>query len=124
MVGKIELLSSAFQPLNFHGKRAYLVQQSSNRSPMMSQLKECESADRLSRPRNNSHRSFRQPGQVNHSSSGMEPDEINVKQSTFAEDFMLEHSNSSLFIAMMGSANRFGAPKEPAKSTQHFGFPA
>ena len=82
----------------------------------MGHLKECESADRLSAGRNRIHRSFRQSGQADRiSASGMEPDGISAKQSTFAEDFMLEHSNSSLFIAMMGSASRLGAPKEAAK---------
>jgi hypothetical protein len=54
----------------------------------------------------------------------MEPDVLSAKPPTFAEDFMLEHSNSGLFIAMMGNSNRFGVQKEPAKSTQHYGFPA
>jgi putative heme iron utilization protein len=91
----------------------------------MAHLKECESTDRLSAGRNRIHRSFRQSGQVDRiSASEMEPDGSSTKQSTFAEDFMLEHSNSSLFIAMMGSASRHGAPKETQKSTQCYGFPA
>jgi hypothetical protein len=91
----------------------------------MSHLKECESADRLSHSRNSTHRSFRQSSQNDRiSSSGIEPEENGSKQPTFAEDFMLEHSNSSLFIAMMGNASRFGTAKEVAKSTQQFGFPA
>ncbi len=92
----------------------------------MGHLKECESADRLSAGGNKSHRSFKLAGQAGRiSASGVEPEGINAKQPTFAEDFMLEHSNSSLFIAMMGSAGRYaGAPKEPAKSTQQYGFPA
>jgi hypothetical protein len=91
----------------------------------MGSLKEYESADRLSADRNQIHRSFRQSGQADRiSASEMEPEGINAKQSTFAEDFMLEHSNSSLFIAMMGGASRYGAPKEPQKSTQYYGFPA
>jgi len=91
----------------------------------MSHLKECESADQVLRGRNSTHRSFRQSGQGDRiSSSGVEPDVNNAKPPTFAEDFMLEHYNSSLFIAMMGNANRFGVQKEPAKSTQHYGFPA
>jgi hypothetical protein len=91
----------------------------------MAHVKECESADHLAAGRNRIHRSFRQSGQADRiSASEMEPDGIREKQSSFAEDFMLEHSNSSLFIAMMGSASRHGAPKEPAISTQHYGFPA
>jgi hypothetical protein len=92
---------------------------------MMSHLKECASADRQSRGRNSTHRSFRSASQADQiSSSGIESDGISAKQPTFAEDFMLEHSNSSLFLAMMGNVSRFGAPKEPAKSTQQYGFPA
>lgn len=91
----------------------------------MGHLKECESVDRLSVGRNKVHRPFSQPGQADRiSASSMEPDGNSVKQPTFAEDFMLEHSNSSLFIAMMGSASRHGAPKEAQKSTQYYGFPA
>lgn len=91
----------------------------------MGHIKECASADRLSSGRNKIHRSFKLAGQTDqNSTSGMEPDGIASKQSTFAEDFMLEHSSSSLFIAMLGSASRFGTPKEPQKSTQHYGFPA
>jgi len=91
----------------------------------MSHLKECESADQPSRSRNSIHRSFRQSGQADRiSTSGIEPDVGSPKPPTFAEDFMLEHSNSSLFIAMLGNSNRFGVQKEPAKSTQHYGFPA
>jgi hypothetical protein len=91
----------------------------------MSSLKEYESTNRLSAGRNRNHRSFRQIGQADRvADSGVEPGEINSKQSTFAEDFMLEHSNSNLFIAMMGSASRMSAPMETQKSTQHYGFPA
>ena len=91
----------------------------------MGHLKECESSNRLSAGRNKIHRSFRQSGQADRTSdSAMDQGEISANQSTFAEDFMLEHSNSSLFIAMMGSAGRHGAPKEAHKSTQCYGFPA
>jgi hypothetical protein len=91
----------------------------------MAHLKECEPADHLSTGRNKTHRSFRQSGLADHiAASGLEPEGIGAKQPTFAEDFMLEHSNSGLFIAMMGSAGRYGAPKETQKSTQHYGFPA
>jgi hypothetical protein len=91
----------------------------------MGHFKDCESADRLSATRNKIHRSFRQSGQTDRiAASGMEPDKMSAKQSTFAEDFMLEHSNSSLFIAMMESASRRGAPRETQKSTQYYGFPA
>lgn len=91
----------------------------------MGHLKECESAEGLSTGRNRIHRSFRQSGQADRvSASGMEPGGIGTKQSTFTEDFMLEHSHSGLFLAMMGSASRIGAPKEMQKSAQCFGFPA
>jgi hypothetical protein len=90
----------------------------------MSHLKECGSPNRLSTSRNKIHRSFRQSDRAGRiSTSGTEQVQISAKQPTFAEDFMLEHS--SLFVAMMGSARRYaGAPKEPAISTQHYGFPA
>jgi len=91
----------------------------------MGHLKECESADRLSAGRNRIRRSFRQSGQADRiSASGMESDVIGTKQPTFTEDFMLEHSHSSLFLAMMGNVSRHGAPKESQKSTQCYGFPA
>jgi hypothetical protein len=92
----------------------------------MSHLKEIETENRLTAGRNRSHRTFRTAGQVDRiNASGIQVEEIGVKQSTFAEDFMLEHSNSSLFIAMIGSAGRYaGATKEPQKSTQHYGFPS
>jgi hypothetical protein len=47
------------------------------------------------------------------------------RKSSFAEDFMLEHSNSSLFIAMIGKAGCYGAAaKDPQNSTQYYGFPS
>ncbi|MFZ1083523.1 MAG: hypothetical protein WAN35_01010 [Terracidiphilus sp.] len=91
----------------------------------MAHLKEYESSDHLSARRSQTHRMFRQSGQADRmAASALEADGMGAKKSTFAEDFMLEHSNASLFIAMMGSASRLGAPKEPAKSTQQYGFPA
>lgn len=92
----------------------------------MGHLKECEASNRLSAGRKLSHSACRPASQTDRTnSSGIELDEANAKKTSFAEDFMLEHSNSSLFIAMMGSVKRFGpAPKEPQKSTQYYGFPS
>ena len=92
----------------------------------MGHLKECEARDCLSAGRNKSRNSFRPAGEADHSnSSGTELEGASKRKSTFAEDFMLEHSNSSLFIAMIGRAGRYGAgTKEPQKSTQYYGFPA
>jgi len=92
----------------------------------MSSPKEYESADRLSTGRNRVHRSFRQSGQAERiAASGVEPSEISTKQSTFAEDFMLEHSHSGLHIDLTGIlASARTAPREPQQSTQSFGFPS
>ena len=89
-------------------------------------LKECEARDCLSAGRNKSRNSFRPAGEDDHSnSSGIEVEGSGERKSSFAEDFMLEHSNSSLFIAMIGKAGRYGAAaKEPQKSTQYYGFPS
>jgi hypothetical protein len=57
--------------------------------------------------------------------SGNEPVTASVQRSSFAEDFMLEHSNSSLLIAIMGSNEGHGAaPGESHKSAQSYGFPS
>jgi len=48
-----------------------------------------------------------------------------AKQPTFAEDFMLEHSNSGLLIALMGSAGSYKVvTQELQHSTQYYGFPS
>jgi hypothetical protein len=92
----------------------------------MGHLKECEARDCLSAGRNKSRNSFMPAGEADHSnSSGIELEGSGERKSSFAEDFMLEHSNSSLFIAMIGQAGRYGAAaKEPHKSTQYYGFPS
>jgi hypothetical protein len=92
----------------------------------MGQLKECETKDRQSTSRNKSLNSFRQAGVADRSnSSGINLEGSGERKSSFAEDFMLEHSNSSLFIAMIGRAGRYGAgAKEPHRSTQYYGFPS
>jgi type II secretory pathway component PulJ len=92
----------------------------------MGHLKECEAKDRLSTGRNTSRNSFRPAGDADYSnSSRIELERSGVRKSSFAEDFMLEHSNSSLFIAMLGRAGRNGSVgKEPHKSTQYYGFPS
>ena len=88
--------------------------------------KECDARDRLSAGRNQSQYSFRPVGQSDRASfSVTEPDGTGASRLTFAEDFMLEHSNSGRRIALVGSAGSYGAaPKEPQKSTQYYGFPS
>ncbi len=92
----------------------------------MGHLKECEEKDCLSAGRNKSRNSFRPAGKADNShSSGTELEGVSKRKSTFAEDFLLEHSNSNLFIAMIGRTGRYGAgTREPHKSTQYYGFPA
>jgi hypothetical protein len=92
----------------------------------MGHLKECEARDCPSAGRNKSHNSFRPAGEADHSnSSGIEVEGSGERKSSFAEDFMLEHSNSSLFIAMIGKAGCYGAAaKDPQNSTQYYGFPS
>ena len=92
----------------------------------MGQLKECDASDRLFTGRSKSQNSFRPAGRDDRTnSSGVELDGARAKKSTFAEDFMLEHSHSGLLIAMMGSAGSYvAASKELHKSTQHYGFPS
>ena len=91
----------------------------------MGHLKECEARDCLSAGRNKSRNSFMPAREADHSSSGTKLEGASKRKSSFAEDFMLEHSNSSLFIAMIGKAGRYNSgAKEPQKSTQYYGFPA
>lgn len=92
----------------------------------MGHLKECESSNRIAAGQNKSRSACRPAGRADRSASSANVmDGASAPKTTFAEDFMLEHSNSSLFIAMMGSVGRQGAAaREPQKSTQHFGFPS
>jgi len=92
----------------------------------MGHLKECEARDSSSAGRSKSHNAYRSVRPANRSNaSELEMDGARAKKPSFAEDFMLEHSNSSLFIDMIGRAGRYGAgTKEPQKSTQYYGFPA
>jgi len=101
----------------------------------MIQLKESAAKDRFSTGRSKSRNSYFSPGKtgstvsavvaIDAEANGIEAAE---KKSSFAEDFMLEHSSANLFIAMMGSAGKassyVSAPKESHKSTQHYGFPS
>jgi hypothetical protein len=94
----------------------------------MGHLKQCEAMDRLSAGRNKNRNSFRPAGEADNCNSNLsriESEGSRERKSSFAEDFMLEHSNSSLFIAMIGRVGRYGAGgKEPQKSTQYYGFPS
>ena len=126
LIEAIKLLSFCRGPFEFCSWRACWNKQPSDWRYDMGHLKECEARDCLSAGRNKSRNSFRPAGEADHSnSSGTELEGASKRKSTFAEDFMLEHSNSSLFIAMIGRAGRYGAgAKEPQKSTQYYGFPA
>ena len=92
----------------------------------MGHVKECEARDSLPAGRSQSHnvcRPVRQANRTNASESGM--DGGRAKQPTFAEDFMLEHSNSGLLIALMGSAGSYKVvTQELQHSTQYYGFPS
>jgi hypothetical protein len=58
-------------------------------------------------------------------SSGINQDGTQTNRLTFAEDFMMEHSNFGRSIALLGIAARRGtAPKKLQPSAQSFGFPS
>jgi len=58
-------------------------------------------------------------------SSGIKQDGTKADRRTFAEDFLVEHSNSGRSIALIGIAASYGtAPKKPQPSAQSFGFPS
>ena len=126
LIEAIKSLSSCRGPFDFCSRRACWNKQPSDWRYIMGHLKECEARDCLSAGRNKSRNSFRPAGEADHSNlSGTELVGAGKRKSSFAEDFMLEHSNSSLFIAMIGRAGRYGAGvKEPQKSTQYYGFPS
>lgn len=92
----------------------------------MGHLKECEARDSLPAGRSKSHNAYRPVRQANRTNaSELEMDGARAKKTTFAEDFMLEHSNSGLLIALMGSAGSYKVvSKEVQHSTQYYGFPS
>jgi len=75
---------------------------------------------------NTSQPSCRPVGQANRTSSHkIEPDAIRAKRLSFAEDFLLEHSNSNLRVAVIEILTSASAtPREPQQSAQSSGFPS
>lgn len=92
----------------------------------MSLAKKSEKRERLSAGRSRSQHSFRPASQADSAnSSGIELDESRAGRQSFAEDFMLEHTHSSLRIAFIGIAGKSAtAPREQHKSAQCYGFPS
>jgi len=59
------------------------------------------------------------------SSFKIEPDATRTNRETFAEDFLLEHSHSTLRLAVIEiTASASATPREPQQSAQSFGFPS
>jgi hypothetical protein len=65
-------------------------------------------------------------GQANGTTSfKIESDAIRAKRLSFAEDFLLEHSNSNLRVTVMEiMASASATPREPQQSAQSSGFPS
>ncbi len=92
----------------------------------MGHLKESEGMHSLPAGQSNSHNSSGLARQANRTKpSELEMDGARAKNPTFVEDFMLEHSNSSLLIAMMGKTGSYKVvSQELQHSTQYYGFPS
>jgi hypothetical protein len=92
----------------------------------MSLATKSDKRERLSAGRSRSQHSFRPASQADATSApGIEKDGAKVDRLSFAEDFMLEHSHSSLRITFMGMAgNSAAAPREQHKVAQCYGFPS
>jgi len=92
----------------------------------MGHLKESDAMHNLPACQSKSHNSHRPARQVNRSKpSESEMDGARAKNPSFAEDFMLEHSNSGLLIAMMGNAGSYKVVSQDLQhSTQCHGFPS
>jgi hypothetical protein len=92
----------------------------------MSLATKSDKRDRLSAGRSRSQHSFRTVSAADRAnSSGIATDGAGPDRLSFAEDFMLEHTHSSLRLAFIGMAGKSGtAPREQHKSAQCFGFPS
>jgi hypothetical protein len=92
----------------------------------MSLANQCDTRDRLSAGRSRSSHSFRPAGRADRAkASATEQGSIRAEQQTFAEDFLLEHTNSGLHIAIIGRASTAKTGlREQQKSAQCFGFPS
>jgi hypothetical protein len=92
----------------------------------MSLATKSDKRERLSAGRNRSQHSFRPVSHVDSANStGTESDGARADRLSFAEDFMLEHTHSSLRVTFLGMAgNSAVAPREQHKVAQCYGFPS
>jgi len=92
----------------------------------MSLATKSDKRERLSAGRNRSQHSFRPVSHADSTnSSATEPDGAKAERLSFAEDFMLEHTHSSLRITFRGMAgNSANGPKEKLNVAQCYGFPS
>jgi hypothetical protein len=92
----------------------------------MAPLSSCDVRNFQSVGRNKSQHTFRSVGQADRArSSANESGGTKSNRLTFAEDFMLEHSNASLRVALFEiTASAGSTSREPQHSAQHFGFPS
>jgi hypothetical protein len=92
----------------------------------MSLAKKCDTRDRLSAGRGRSQHSFRPASRADRTNSiEMKPDGAQANRMSFAEDFLLEHTHSSLRIAFVGrTPSSATAPREQQMSAQCYGFPS
>jgi len=90
--------------------------------------RKCDTRNRLSAGRNKNRRTFRATDQTDRNSvSGADQGENGVHQLTFAEDFMMEHSFTSLrfsVVGIKGGSRTARKQPEPQPSAQYFGFPS
>jgi len=92
----------------------------------MSLAKKCDIRNRLSAGRNKSQHSFRPVDLADQTNPSSETDGTRVKRLTFAEDFMLEHTSSSLCITLFGMADDTETVpgEQQHMPTQYYGFPS
>jgi len=94
----------------------------------MDALRNCDTRNRLSAGRDKIRRSFRATDQTErNSASNVDREENGAHRLTFAEDFMMEHSFTSLRFAVVGikgSSRAVHKQAEPQPSAQYFGFPS
>jgi hypothetical protein len=92
----------------------------------MSLATKSDKRERLSAGRSRSQHSFRPVSHADTANStGIEMDEARSSRLSFAEDFMLEHTRTSLRISLRGMAgNSTAAPREQLKVAQCYGFPS
>jgi hypothetical protein len=86
----------------------------------------CAARDLSSAMRGKSRRSSKAPAQADKSCcSRIGLETAREKRSTFAEDFLVEHSHAVLCIDLFAAAGDYeAAPRETQKSAQSYGFPS